>query len=290
MAKSRPKKVRKAVILAAGLGTRFLPVTKAVPKELLPVGGKPVLQYLVEEMADSGIEEIIFVISPDKKAIKNYFTRDVKFENFLKKKGKYESIRPLVELQKKVKFTYVYQKQALGNGHALLMAKKAVGREPFVFSDGDSIIAGSEPVTGQILSAYYETGCPILGVQKITNKQEMTKYGNVYVSQKSVKSKVHKVKSQRIYKIDKIVEKPDVKSVSPEGLIIGGMRYVMTPDFWIYLERQGKSRSGEIWVADAANAYAREHEFLTCVYQGKYLDTGNPEALSRATKFLNKKI
>ena len=276
------KKVCKAVILAAGLGTRFLPVTKAVPKELLPIGGKPVLQYLAEEMAESGIKEIIFVISPEKTAIKKYFTRDIKFENYLKKKGKYDLIKPLVDLQKKVKFTYVYQKEMLGNGHALLCAKKAVGKEPFVFSDGDSIILSSEPVAGQILSAYYETGNSVLGVQKISNKQEMTKYGNVYVNKKS--------KIKKVYKIDKIVEKPNLSNVSPEGLIIGGMRYVMLPDFWSYLEKQGQSHSGEIWVADAANAYAKENDFQAYVYQGKYLDTGNPEALAKTTKFLNKKV
>lgn len=297
MRKKPFKKVRKGVILAAGFGTRFLPVTKAVPKELLPVGNKPVLQYLAEEMAEAGIEEIIFVISREKEMIKKYFTRDIKFENYLKKKGKYDLIKPLVDLQKKVKFSYVYQDQMLGNGHALLCAKKKIGKEPFAFSDGDSIIASSVSATKQILEVFYEVGAAMIGVQKINNKQDMTKYGNVYTSQKSIKSKSQKCtkslksKSQKlVYKVEKIIEKPDIDKVSPQGLIIGGMRYVMTADFWPYLERQGKSRLGEIWVADAVNAYAQDKDFYSVVYEGKYLDTGTPEALFNTTKFLNKKV
>lgn len=279
------KKVRKAVILAAGFGTRFLPITKAVPKELLPVGNKPVLQYLAEEMADAGIEEIIFVISREKEMIKDYFARDTKLENYLKKKGKYEFIKPLVELQKRVKFSYVYQEEMLGNGHALLCAKKKIGDEPFAFSDGDSIISSSVSATKQALDVFYEMGGAVIGVQKISNKQDMMKYGNVYTSEK-IKSKTKKA----VHKVEKIVEKPELSKVSPEGLIVGGMRYIMTPDFWQYLERQGKSRSGEIWVADAANAFAQDQAFYSVVYEGKYLDTGTPEALFNTTKFLNKQV
>lgn len=289
------KKVRKAVILAAGFGTRFLPITKAVPKELLPVGNKPVLQYLAEEMADAGIEEIIFVISREKEMIKDYFARDIKFENYLRKKGKYDFIKPLVELQKKVKFSYVYQDEMLGNGHALLCAKKKIGDEPFAFSDGDSIISSSVSATKQILDVFYEVGMSAIGVQKITNKQDMTKYGNVYVETHSnasvLKAKIPGNTSiSKVYKVDKIVEKPNIDEVSPQGLIVGGMRYVMNSDFWPFLERQGKSRSGEIWVADAVNAYAQEKDFCSVVYEGKYLDTGTPEAMFNTTKFLNKSL
>jgi len=177
---SKSLKVHKAVILAAGLGTRFLPATKAVPKELLPVLDKPVIQYLVEEMAESGIKEVILVISPAKKAIVEHFKRDLKFEKFLKEKGKYNYLAPLVELTKKIKITFVYQKKPLGNGHALLMAKKAIGNEPFVLSDGDSIIAGgNEPAVKQLLQVFAKVKAPVIGVQKITDKKEMMKYGNV---------------------------------------------------------------------------------------------------------------
>lgn len=275
---SKLLKVRKAVILAAGLGTRFLPATKAVPKELLPVLDKPVIQYLVEEMADSGIKEVILVISPSKKAIVEHFKRDLKFENFLKEKGKYNYLAPLVELTKKVKITFVYQKKALGNGHALLMAKKAVGNEPFVLSDGDSIIAGgSEPAVKQLLKIFNKVKAPVIGVQKIKNKKEMMKYGNVYGKKTAINNK--------LYLLEKFFEKPTVHEVSKQGLIIGGMRYVLTPDIWPILAKIKSGRSGEIWFLDAANALAQKRDFYAYEYSGTYFDTGDKFALMKTAKY-----
>ncbi|MBI2437076.1 MAG: NTP transferase domain-containing protein, partial [Candidatus Magasanikbacteria bacterium] len=174
------QKITKGVIVAAGLGTRFLPITKSIPKEMLPVLDKPVLQYIVEEMVESGIREITIVISREKNAIKEYFSRDLTFEKKLKKLGKYERLSSLVELLKKVKFNYVYQDEPLGNGHALLCAKKKVGTAPFVFSDADSIISSKIPATQQIIEVFHKYNAPVIGVQKIRNKELMTKYGNVY--------------------------------------------------------------------------------------------------------------
>ncbi|MBU2542560.1 NTP transferase domain-containing protein, partial [Patescibacteria group bacterium] len=188
---NKRSEVRKGVIVAAGLGTRFLPITKSIPKEMLPVGSKPVLQYIVEEMADSGIKEIIIVISHGKEAIKEYFKRDLVLEKHLKKIGKYNKIKDLVELLKKIKFSYVYQEKPLGNGHALLCAKSKVGNEPFVFSDADSIIDSKIPATKQILEVYKKYKTPVIGVQRIANKVDMTKYGNVYGS---------KTKEKRVFK------------------------------------------------------------------------------------------
>lgn len=281
------QKVKKAVILAAGLGTRFLPATKAVPKELLPVLDKPVIQYLVEEMADSGITEVILVISPAKKAIVEHFRRDLKFEKFLKSKNKYNYLESLVELLKKVKITFVYQRQALGNGHALLMARKAVGNEPFVLSDGDSIIAGgSEPAVRQLLKVFAEVKAPVIGVQKIKNKQEMVKYGNVY----SRGTRNGGRGMGKTYLVQKFFEKPDLKDVSKQGLIIGGMRYILTPDIWPILAKTKSGRAGEIWFLDAANALAQKRDFYAYEYSGRYFDTGTPEALFNTTKFLNEKV
>ncbi len=275
-------KVRKAVILAAGLGTRFLPATKAIPKELLPVLDKPVIQYLVEEMADSGIREVIIVISPQKKAIIDHFTRDLKFEKFLKEKNKYNYLAPLVELVKKVKITYVYQREALGNGHALLMARKAVGNESFVLSDGDSIIAGSsEPAVKQLLKVFAEVEAPVIGVQKIKNKQEMTKYGNVY----SRGTRNGERGMGKTYLVQKFFEKPDLKDVSKQGLIIGGMRYVLTPDIWPILAKTKSGRAGEIWFLDAANTLAQSRDFYAYEYSGRYFDTGDKWALMATAKY-----
>lgn len=272
--------VRKGVIVAAGLGTRFLPITKSIPKEMLPVGSKPVLQYIVEEMADSGIKEITIVISRGKESIKEYFKRDLALEKHLKKVGKYEMIKDLVDLLKKVKFNYVYQDKPLGNGHALLCAKRKVGSEPFVFSDADSIIASRVPATKQILEVYKKYGSPVIGVQRIKDKKAMMSYGNIYAD---------KTKDKKIFKVEKFVEKPSLSKVSPHGLIVGGMRYVFTKEIWKLLEKQGRGKGGEIWVADAANEMLKAHDFYAYEYEGKYLDTGNGEKLFETIKYFFKK-
>ncbi len=272
--------VRKGVIVAAGLGTRFLPITKSIPKEMLPVGSKPVLQYIVEEMADSGITEIIIVISRGKESIKEYFKRDLALERHLKKVGKYNMIKDLVELLKKVKFSYVYQEKPFGNGHALLCAKRKVGNDPFVFSDADSIIDSRTPATKQILEVYKKYQAPVIGVQKIKDKKAMTNYGNVYAN---------KTKDKRVFKVEKFVEKPEMKNVSPHGLIVGGMRYVFTKEIWKLLEKQGHGKGGEIWVADAANELLKTSDFYAYEYEGKYLDTGNGERLLETVNYFFKK-
>ncbi|MBI5222216.1 MAG: NTP transferase domain-containing protein [Candidatus Magasanikbacteria bacterium] len=274
-------KVKKGVILAAGLGTRFLPITKSIPKEMLPVLNKPVLQYIVEEMVESGIKEIILVISREKQAIKHYFTRDLRFEKELKKCGKYDRIEGLVNLLKKAKFSFVYQERPLGNGHALLMARWLIKEDPFVCSDADSIISGETPAVKQLLAVYNQTSASVIGVQKITDKNAMTKYGNVYGEPTADK---------RVYRVKEFVEKPMIGAVSPLGLIVGGMRYVFTADIWPILLKQKKGRSGEIWLADAANALARQKGFFAYEYDGKYLDTGTQDALLDAASFFRKSL
>ena len=273
-------KVRKAVITVAGLGTRFLPTTKSIPKEMIPVLNKPVIQYLVEEMADSGIEEVILVNSPQKQAINEYFKPNAKLIKHLKSQGKYNSIRGLEELLKKIKISFVYQKQALGNGHALLQARKKIGDEPFAFSDGDSIIDSKIPVTKQIIDIFGSVGGTVIGVQKIANKKDMAKYGNVYGKP---------IHAKRTYIVDKIVEKPKINQVSPYGLIIGGMRYIFTPDIWPILAKQKPSRAGEIWLADSANTLAKQRPFFAYEYEGKYFDTGTPEGLLATSLYFSKK-
>jgi UTP--glucose-1-phosphate uridylyltransferase len=272
-------KVRKGVIVAAGLGTRFLPITKSIPKEMLPVGNKPGLQLIVEEMANSGIEEIILVISKDKKAIKHYFTPDKKFEQRLQKLCKPELIQGLVDLLKQVKIYFAYQNKPLGNGDAILCAKKFIKNEPFACADADGIIAGDVPATKQLLDTFYTKHAPLIGVQKLTDKQAMTKYGNVYGDPAG----------EGVYRVSKFEEKPSVESVSPHGLIVGGMRYVFTPDVWQELEACGKGRGGEIWAADAANNLAKKRPFYALVYQGKYLDTGRVESWLKTNEYFLKK-
>jgi len=270
--KSNPKE-KKGVTPGAGWGPRFLPATKAMPKEMLPVLDKPVVQYIVEEMANSGITEIIFVTSSQKRAIEDHFDRDYELEDKLAKNDKLHHIQELINLSKKVKFFYTRQSEPLGNGHALLCAKEFLGDEPFAFSDGDSIIDAKVPVVKQLVQVFNKVKSSVIGVQRIEDKQAMMKYGNVYAKEKGVRNK------EKMYRVEKFVEKPDIKNVSPEGLIVGGMRYIFTKDIWACLEKQKMGRGGEIWVADAANTLAKAKPFYAFEYEGQYFDTGNKVSL-----------
>lgn len=261
--------VKKGVIVVAGLGTRFLPATKAMPKEMLPVLDKPVVQYIVEEMVASGITEIIFVTSSLKRPIEDHFDRDRDFETFLEQKGKLDKIQSLIELTKKVRFFYTRQSEPLGNGHALLCAKEFLGDEPFVFSDGDSIIDSKSPVLKQLLSVYKKYNTPVIGVQRISDRKLMTKYGNAY----------GKEVEKRTYRLAELREKPTEDKTSPAGLIVGGMRYVFTKEIWKHLEAQGKGKDGEIWVADAMNGLAKKTKVMAYEYEGVYFDTGDKLSL-----------
>ncbi|MBU0597034.1 UTP--glucose-1-phosphate uridylyltransferase [Patescibacteria group bacterium] len=266
--------VKKGVITVAGLGTRFLPATMAMPKEMLPVLDKPVVQYIVEDMVKSGIKEIIFVTSSQKRAIEDHFDRNHDFEFFLKKKGKFENIKPLVDLIKQVRFFYTRQSSPKGNGHALLCAKEFIGDEPFVFSDGDSIIDCKVPVFKQLIHTFDQKNASIIGVQRIEDKQVMTTKGNVYGKQAG---------GSKIFQVQKFIEKPSLRKVSPHGLIVAGMRYVFTKDIWEALEKQKLGKDGEIWLSDAANTLAKKKPFYAYEYEGKYLDTGHKLALLKAS-------
>lgn len=272
-------KVTKGVITAAGLGTRFLPATKALPKELLPVKGKPVLQYTVEEMAESGIEDILIVISEGKEEIADYFDRDYQYEAYLEQEGKLNRMSSLIDVCKKVDFYYARQSRLLGNGHALLQAKSFIEDEPFVFADGDSILDSDQPVVGQTLDAFAKTGTNIIGAASREDKEEMTKYGNIYASE---------TEYDRIYKVDKMIEKPPKEEISDQGLVVGGMRYVFTKDIWQFLETQDKGKDGEIWLSDAADRMLNSDkaDLYAYEYKGQYFDTGNPEALFEAERHL----
>ena len=286
-------KVRKGVITVAGLGTRFLPATKAMPKEMLPVLDKPVVQYIVEEMAASGITEIIFVTSSQKRAIEDHFDRDLELEKVLSEKDKLHHIQDLINLSKKVRFFYTRQSEPLGNGHALLCAKEFLGDEPFAFSDGDSIIDAKVPALKQLIKVFDKVNSSVIGVQKIEDKKAMTQYGNVYAKKSKVLPKGHqyslKSRKSKVYQVEKFVEKPALNKTSPDGLIIGGMRYIFTKDIWTSLESQKKGRSGEIWVSDAANDLARKKPFYAFEYEGKYFDTGNKLSLLKTAIYFAEK-
>ena len=272
--------IRKAIIPVAGFGTRFLPATKAQPKEMLTVVDKPVIQYLVEEAVASGIRDIILITGQNKRAIEDHFDRNHDYEFFLKKKGSYDRIAPLVELTKQVRFFYTRQSSPKGNGDALLCAREFVGQESFVFSDGDSIIDSRIPVVKQLLDVFYKKKASVIGVQRILDKKAMTKYGNVYGN---------KTKDSKVFKVRAFKEKPSEKDVSPQGLIVGGMRYIFTKDLWPVLEKQKEGKGGEIWLADAADALARQKPFYAYEYEGVYFDTGSKLALLKTAIHFAKK-
>jgi UTP--glucose-1-phosphate uridylyltransferase len=233
-------------------------------------------------MVDSGIDEILIVISKDKKAIERYFSRDKKLEKHLIKTGKFERLAPLVDLLNKVKIKYAYQNEPLGNGHALLFAKNFCGSESFVCSDADSIIASEIPAIKQILEVFEKYHATVMGVQKIINKKDMTRYGNVFGDWVE----------NSVYRATKFVEKPSLENVSPQGLIVGGMRYVLTPEIWPALKKQQKGKDNEIWLVDAVNALAQNGDVFACEYEGKYLDTGRVESWIETNEYFlkNKKV
>ena len=274
------QKVTKGVITVAGLGTRFLPATKCIPKEMLPVLGKPVLQYIVEEMIESGITNILFVTGKGDEAIEKHFDRDMGYEKYLEKEGKLDRIQSVIDVCKQANFFYTRQSAPLGNGHALLQAKEFVGDEPFAFSDGDSVMDYDTPITKQLLDVFEDKEECVMGVQRLEDKEEMTKYGNV---------NAEKTDEDSVYKVDKLVEKPPIGEVSSQGLIIAGMRYVFTNEIWEYLETQRKGKDDEIWVSDAANRMLEDHPLYACKYEGQYFDTGNKKALLEAEMHFAKK-
>lgn len=263
-------KIKKAVIIAAGLGTRFLPATKAQPKELMPVVDRPVLEYIVDEMIESGIKEIIFVINKNKVAIENHFDRLFELEYKLQEDEKIDLLEKITRIQDKIKIAYVRQWAPLGTAHALLTAREFIGNEPFAFSDADSIIDSKIPVTKQLIKIFSKYGKPVVGVQKLEKEKRkfLSRYGNIY----------GKKVDERLYKIEDSIEKPNPKKgekVSPQGLFIAGMRYILTPKIFPFLEKLKPSKGGEYYMNEGLKDLLEEEEVYAYQYEGDYYDTGN---------------
>ncbi len=219
-------KIRKAIIPAAGLGTRFLPATKSQPKEMLPIVDKPCIQYLVEEAVASGIEEIIIITAEGKQSIEDYFDISPKLISHLEKSGKHKAIRELEKIEKMAKFRYVRQPKPLGDGHAILCAKEFVKDEPFAVLFGDDIYDSKTPAIAQLIKEYEKLGTPIIGLHKI-DKKDSEKYGIVKIFKENFKTnKSHRIKS--------LVEKPK-PAKAPSNLAIIG-KYIITPELMKDLE------------------------------------------------------
>ena len=255
------KKVKKAVIPAAGLGTRFLPATKAMPKEMLPIVDKPTIQYIIEEAVESGIEDILIVTGKGKRAIEDHFDSVPELEQTLIEKGKAEFLK-LVEETTNINIHFIRQSKPMGLGHAVLQAKAFVGDEPFVVMLGDDIVQADVPCTKQLIDQYNKTESSIIGVQPVS--REVThRYGIVDLNA-SLEGGLHKVES--------FVEKP-APGTEPSNLAILG-RYLFTPQIFKYLETQEAGTGGEIQLTDAITRLNEVQRVFAYEFSGKRYDVG----------------
>ncbi len=262
--------IRKAVIPVAGLGTRFLPATKAQPKEMLPLVDKPVIQYIVEEAVSAGIEQIIFVTGRHKRAIEDHFDRNLELEINLEEKGKEELLRIVREISDLADFIYIRQKEPLGLGHAILTAEPAVGNEPFAVLLGDDVMVSEKPAIGQLIDVFERFRCSVIGVQEVP-KEEVSKYG--VVGGREV--------DEGVYKLDELVEKPSLEE-APSNLAIAG-RYVLTPGVFEALRNTPPGRGGEIQLTDALRILNGREAIYGRILKVKRYDTGDKLGFLQAT-------
>src|ERR1700739_1302219 len=271
----KSRRVRKDVLPAAGLGTRFLPATKAQPKEMLPVVDKPLIQYVVEECVASGIDNIIIVTGKGKNAIEDHFDYAPELESFLERKGKTDLAKLVRDIGHMVNFSYTRQKEPLGLGHAVLVAKELVGNEPFAVLLGDVIIPGPCPATKQLVEVYANTGKGVIAVEEIP-REKTHLYGIVDVETKNGAGA-----NDRTFQIRDLVEKPS-PAESPSTLGITG-RYLLPPEIFDCIERTKPGRGGEIQLTDALRLLAKKSGLLAHVYEGKSYDAGDKLGFLKAT-------
>jgi len=263
-------KIKKAIIPAAGLGTRFLPATKAQPKEMLPIVDKPTIQYIVEEAIQSGIEDILIITGRNKRAIEDHFDKSIELELELKKKNQ-ESLLSLVEdISNMVNIHYIRQKEPKGLGHAISCAKSFVGNEPFAVLLGDDVVDAEVPVLKQMIDQYERYNCTIIGVQEVP-KEEVHKYG--IVSGTFIEN--------RLYKVNGLVEKPK-KEEAPSNIAILG-RYIITPRIFEILENTPPGAGGEIQLTDALKTLLNYEAIYAYNFIGKRYDVGDKLGYLMAT-------
>ncbi|MBR2500776.1 MAG: UTP--glucose-1-phosphate uridylyltransferase GalU [Clostridia bacterium] len=264
------KKITKAVIPAAGLGTRFLPATKAVPKEMVPIVDKPTLQYIVEEAVASGIEDILIITGRTKRAVEDHFDKSYELETELEKSGKTAYLEEIQKISNLANIHYVRQKEAKGLGHAILCAKFFAGNEPFAVLLGDDVVDSSVPCLKQMIEKYEEYGGSVLGVQTVP-ESETSKYGIIKGNQIS----------DRIYKVDDMVEKPK-KGEAPSNVAVLG-RYIIEPEVFSFLENTTAGTGGEIQLTDALKAMAKTGNVYAYDFIGRRYDVGSKIGYLEAT-------
>lgn len=262
--------IKKAVIPAAGLGTRFLPATKALPKEMLPVVDTPAIQYIIEEVIAAGIEDIIIISGKDKESIEDHFDKSVELELALAEKGKDDLLELVREISSMIDVHYIRQKEPKGLGHAIACASSFIGDEPFAVLLGDDIVYAHEPVIGQMMAVYEKRQEPIIGVQQVPG-EDVNKYGIVkYDKQEGC-----------TYRVQDLIEKPD-RDQAPSNLAILG-RYIITPDIFPILEETEPGKGGEIQLTDALKTLADKRPVYAYNFKGKRYDIGNKMGFIKAT-------
>lgn len=264
------KRVRKAIIPAAGLGTRFLPATKAMPKEMLPIVDKPTIQYIVEEAIASGIEDIIIVTGKGKRAIEDHFDNALELEQNLIEKEKFELLERVNYATNLADIHYIRQKEPRGLGHAVWCARNFIGNEPFAVLLGDDIVQSDTPCLRQLIEQYEETYSSVIGVQTVED-HETNRYGIIDPSQQD----------GRLYKVNNFVEKPK-PGTAPSNLAIMG-RYILTPEIFMFLDRQETGAGGEIQLTDAIQRLNQIQRVFAYDFEGKRYDVGEKFGFVKTT-------
>jgi UTP--glucose-1-phosphate uridylyltransferase len=257
-----PQKIRKAVLPAAGLGTRFLPATKASPKEMLPLVDKPLIQYVVEEAVASGIESILIITSRDKTPIEDHFDVSFELEQVLRERGKTEQLKQVRAVAELARIAYVRQREALGLGHAIYQARDFVGDEPFAVLLPDDIVAAEVPALKQMLRVYEQTDAPVVGTMQVAG-EAISRFGVLDAEETSA----------GVFRVKDMVEKPPFAEAPSDLAIIG--RYILTPDIFAEIERTPRGAGGEIQITDAMRALLQQRPFYAVRFDGTRHDAGD---------------
>jgi UTP--glucose-1-phosphate uridylyltransferase len=267
--------VRKAVFPAAGLGTRFLPATKAQPKEMLPLVDKPIIQYGVEEVVNSGIDNIILVTGRGKNAIEDHFDVSVELETFLEARGKHELLAEVRKISSLINFAYVRQGEPLGLGHAVLVTRALVGDEPFAVILGDDVIDADPPATKQLMDVFARVNGPVIAVERVP-MDEISSYGVIAPDHSANLG-------PGIFRIKDLVEKPPRHEAPSDMAIIG--RYILTPDIFAALDTVKSDRSGEIQLTNGLRELLKTRPLYACEVKGVRHDTGNKLGFLKAVVY-----
>lgn len=264
-------KITKAVIPVAGFGTRFLPFTKAMPKEMLPIIDKPTIQYIVEEAVKAGITDILIVTAShsNKRAIEDHFDKSKELEHTLEKKGKDDFLAMIQEISHMANIHYIRQREARGLGDAILCAKSFIGQDAFAVLLGDDVVVSDTPAIGQLINAYDDTKTSIMGVQEVETSQ-VSKYGVVATQS-----------NEKTAKMNDFVEKPEIEKAPSNRAVLG--RYILTPTIFNYLETQELGAGNEVQLTDAVKRMMKEEDVYATVFEGKRYDIGDKLGFLKAT-------